>query len=378
MVPEEEDELVVPETRGASRPHEAPTPAPASVLVKPKYHRRIPMPARGVHPSWSKQASTDDSTCIERARDRVLGLLTQPLFSAWTLVGIVHSLAIIGVGAWFFFLLVDGLSPFRNFGLTDDAREVFMNAGLQALTALFTFSALLTMPWRLSNATHLTYNTGRDSCNTCAGRLCCAAGKPRSCAPGLDFYGKPTESIWFHIPTFHRRAIVSLQIVNTFAQFMAQAARIVYNSFELQDSYPGNVWCMAPFFTSMGAGLIAEFYKMLQAAAALAQAPTLAPTPTLAQYQPNPNNTDPKQERRLRREEPERFPPGPLEDIALSYRSWRRGLWTIIPRGKHHHERVRYRAPSPNPNFNATSTTSLNTPRPCAVQAALHAPGPTP
>ena len=99
MVPEEEDELVVPETRGAARPHEAPTPAPAPP-PKPKYHRRIPMPARGAHPSWSKQASTDDTTCIERARDRVLGLLAQPLFSVWTLVGIVHSLAIIGVGAW--------------------------------------------------------------------------------------------------------------------------------------------------------------------------------------------------------------------------------------------------------------------------------------
>ena len=296
MVPEEEG-LVVPETRGAARPHEAPTPAPASVLVKPKYHRRIPFPARGAHPSWSKQESNDDSTCIERARDRVLGLLSQPMLSVWTLLGIVHMLAIIGVGAWFFFLLVDNLRPFRNFAMTDDAREVFMNAGMQALTALFTWSALLTMPWRLSNATHLTYNTGRDSCNTCVGRLCCAAGKPRSCAPGLDFYGKPTEGIWFHIPTFHRRAIVSLLIVSTFAQVLAQAVRIVYNSYELSSSYPGSAWCNATFFTSMGAALTAAFYQSLQAAAALAPAPaptvapapTLAPTPTLAQYEPNPS-----------------------------------------------------------------------------------------
>ena len=46
----------------------------------------------------------------------------------------------------------------------------------------------------------------------------------------------------------------------------------------------------------------------------------------------------------MRLDEPERFPPGPLEDCALMYRSWRRGLWTIIPRDKHYHERVRQRA----------------------------------
>ena len=42
MVPEEEGELVVPETRGAARPHEAPTPAPVPhehARPKPKYHR---------------------------------------------------------------------------------------------------------------------------------------------------------------------------------------------------------------------------------------------------------------------------------------------------------------------------------------------------
>ena len=50
------------------------------------------------------------------------------------------------------------------------------------------------------------------------------------------------------------------------------------------------------------------------------------------------------QERKLRREEPERFPAGPLESFALSYRGWRRGLWTIIPRSNHHHEQVRQRA----------------------------------
>ena len=286
MVPEEEENretgLVVPETRGASQPREV-TPAPASVPEKPK-KRRIPLPARGVHPSWSKNGSpdADDTTCIERTRDRVLGYLAQPLLSAWTLIGIVHMLAVVGVGAWFFFLLVDGMSPFHNFSLNQHDREFFMNVGIQVLNALFTWSALFTMPWRLSNATHLTYNTGKGSCNTCVGRLCCAAGKPRSCAAGLDFYGKPTESIWFNIPTFHRRAIAALLLVSTFAQFMSQTARIVFNTYDLSNSYPGSAWCNATFATSMGSSLLAAFYQLLQAAAAIAPTPTPTPTPAPA------------------------------------------------------------------------------------------------
>ena len=44
-----------------------------------------------------------------------------------------------------------------------------------------------------------------------------------------------------------------------------------------------------------------------------------------------------------------------MEDCALQYRSWRRGLWTLIPRDKHYHERVRQSPlvdPNPNPNPN--------------------------
>ena len=38
------------------------------------------------------------------------------------------------------------------------------------------------------------------------------------------------------------------------------------------------------------------------------------------------------QERRVRRAEPERFPPGQVEALALSCRRWRRGLWHFFPR----------------------------------------------
>ena len=284
-----------------------------------EYRRRVPLPGFGVHPSWDKTSSADDSTGIERTRDRVLEFLAQPLLSIWTLLAIVHMLLVVGVGAWFFFIFLDSGGP-NNFAMSQDDSDKHRNISIQVLTSLFTWSALLTMPWRLSNATHLTYNTGRDHfgfyhpcCNTVVGRLCCAPGPSRSCAAGHDFYGKETEAIWFNISTSHRRAIVTLLLMNTFSQFLNQAMRIVYYDYHSSNEYPGSAWCNAPFATSMVTGIIAAFYQLLQ-------------------------------ERKLRREEPERFPSGPLESFALSYRGWRRGLWTIIPRSNWHHEKVRQRA----------------------------------
>ena len=100
-----------------------------------KYRRRIPLPGFGVHPSWDKTSAADDSTCIERARDRVLEFLAQPLLSIWTLIAIVHLLLVVGVGAWFFFVFLDSAGP-NNFNLSQDERDQNRNISIQVLNGL--------------------------------------------------------------------------------------------------------------------------------------------------------------------------------------------------------------------------------------------------
>ena len=257
------------------------------------------------HPSFTKSTpgstTGDDSSCIERARDRVLAALNQPLFSFWTLITVVHMLCVVGFGAFFFFLFMDDLSAFQNFPLSEDRSHFLQNVGIQVLNGLFTWSALMGMPWRLSNATHLTYNTGKS---------CFALGKPRSCAVGLDFYGKPTEMIWFNIPPFHRRMIIGILLLGTFSQFTTQTARWIFSTYEEANSPPGHLWCNVSFFMAMGFNLLGALYQLLQ-------------------------------ERKLRRVEPERFPSGVIDSVAVSYRGWRRGQWHILPQTKWQQEASR-------------------------------------
>ena len=174
--------------------------------------RRPPLPGRAVHPSVRHSLTTDSdgASALERARDATLRFFARPF---WAWLGIVHILLIVGDGAFFFFLLVN----WQAMCVPDasgkcEPRNWWYNLSIQVLNALFTYGVALTMAWRLANAHH----------------LCCSR---RSCAPGRDLYGRPTDAIWFSVPVGHRRAIVALLLGNTFGQFANQATRIVYSDF---------------------------------------------------------------------------------------------------------------------------------------------------
>ncbi len=52
---------------------------------------------------------------------------------------------------------------------------------------------------------------------------CPLCSSHRSSADGRDLYGRPTSSIWFHIPRRHRVWIVILFLLNSYCQFINQA-----------------------------------------------------------------------------------------------------------------------------------------------------------
>merc|ERR1719424_1694872 len=147
---------------------------------------------------------------------------------------------------------VDGLCEPRNW---------WYNLSIQVLNVLFTYGVLVTMPWRLANAHHLCDLT---------------------LTAGGDFYGRASEAIWFHISPFHRRVVLGLLLGNTFGQFANQVTRIVYSDFHSQDTYPGNLWTNIFFCQNFLCAFAGAIYQA-----------------TL--------------ERQLRRRQPGRFPPGPLE-----------------------------------------------------------------
>ena len=134
-------------------------------------------------------------SCYARFRERMLRVLSMRIFN-W--LGILWAIGVVGSGAMMFFLMI-GVYHFSE----ADARY-WTNVSIQILCALFTYTALITLPWRLFNAVHL--------CSPL-------------CADGCDFDGDPSDEIWWHIPRRRRVPIVAAAVLNSLFQLVNQAPR---------------------------------------------------------------------------------------------------------------------------------------------------------
>ena len=154
----------------------------------------------------SRALQGDQPSRLERLRDAILSWQAHSLLSCWTCVDITHGLLIVGWGAMFFFLLVNWQAMCEPVDGRCEPRDGWYNVSIQILNILFTYGALMTLPWRLSNVAHLWCSR-------------------RSSAPGCDFYGRPTDAIWFHIPTIHRKGIILILLCSAFSQLANQVRR---------------------------------------------------------------------------------------------------------------------------------------------------------
>ena len=169
---------------------------------------------------------------IETLRDKWLDFLSGKIHF-W--VGVTVFILIIIDGAFFFFLLIGAQNMCRP-RMDCEPRNWWLNFSIQFLTVLFTYLATISLPWRLSNATHLFVNSGKYN---------------RSSDAGLDLYGRPTEQIWYHISQSRRRLVVVFLILNSLTQYANQTSRIIFYTYELADVFPGNLWTLLFFVLSM-------------------------------------------------------------------------------------------------------------------------------
>lgn len=80
-------------------------------------------------------------------------------------------------------------------------------------------------------------------------------GGARSCEAGLDFYGRPTKGIWFHIPPRKRKIVVVLLNANAVFQYATQATRFAWSSFDASQAMPGVLWINLTFVSAIGCGI---------------------------------------------------------------------------------------------------------------------------
>lgn len=186
----------------------------------------------------------------ERLRDDLLRILDGRLFQV---LGIFVLVGVIADGALFFFFLMGWQTLCRP--RTDcNPRNDIYNISVQILNGLFTYMATVSMPWRCTNWMH----TVGWSCP-----------HRRKNDPGFDLYGLPTRSLWFHLPLRQRGLILFVLIWNCLFQYINQAMRIVYWSYDLQATHPGNIHTNVFFAASflaagIGGGLLLYFAGQLR------------------------------------------------------------------------------------------------------------------
>lgn len=167
-------------------------------------------------------------------------------------------------------------------GYTLGDLQYWSNWSFQYFTGLFSYLNGLTIPWRLSIVCHLLNLFPSQ--------------KKQSFSVGTDFYGRPTDAIWFHIPHKPRIMIASLLLTSAVTHFISQvsplsacnmhylpsvllllltstvttlisqATRIVYDTYDKTKDSPGSIAVNIPFFlsvlTAIAAGCVSPDMQM--------------------------------------------------------------------------------------------------------------------
>lgn len=196
------------------------------------------------------QEAPQDATRFEARRDATLRALGHPFFK-WATIAFM-----VGVGSWICFLVVLfplklEIVPWTALGWSEKHAKEWWMVVNQCVTGFFSYQNGTTIPWRASLAHHLWFSH-------------------RSSETGLDFYGRPTESMFFHIPRKPRGTITLFLILAVVFHFISQFCRFFLTTYEEAEEPPGNMIITLTFLPSivfaLGAGFLqARELKKLQA-----------------------------------------------------------------------------------------------------------------
>jgi hypothetical protein len=233
-----------------------------------------------------------DATCLEQARDALLGLFMHGVVRRCSLaLAILCGLALLGstilgaVALAGIYLDIDnGWNDFDEqcvacarqlgveltptlipecVGTMNAAQSHFCTTNQVVLTrcqkvyvVVYSYITFLTLPWRIANLHHL---------------FC----SPRGAAPGLDFYGRPTSAAWFHINVGTRQWIAALLNFSWLSYLASLVAHISFPTYRLSTSLAGYLSQSIPSFLST-ASLMVACHIQLRAEEAVQRAERLA------------------------------------------------------------------------------------------------------
>lgn len=239
--------------------------------------------------------SPADATCLERTRDRVLlafcGATIAKVFIALSLVVLllvlIFGLVIIWAALGLYLRVQNGWhtmtptclaaaaalnqtllpyefpTPYGSISHCSGNQQLF-NISVKVFTCLFSYINFLPIPWRLA-IFHHSWLSRRPS------------------TPGLDFYGRPTETMWFNLPRSSRRSISALLNLACISHFVSQVSHLVYWTYVQGQTLPGSAAQNVPFAASIVAVVVAGVIQERSENALIAAHPELYP-PRLGHY----------------------------------------------------------------------------------------------
>jgi hypothetical protein len=83
----------------------------------------------------------------------------------------------------------------------------------------------------------------------------------RNSAPGLDLYGRSTDSVWFHIPEARRLKIILFLMGNIVFQICLQICACVYYSYALDKSTGGTITGLLFMLLSIGCAICGAVHQ---------------------------------------------------------------------------------------------------------------------
>ena len=164
-----------------------------------------------------------DASCFERFRDSTLRFFAHPVFSV---LAVIWAVAVTVVFTAF------ALCLFHLLPLPNDEQDYYQERSTQGLSALFTYSVIIPLPWRLSILWQVLNRECRDH-------------------PGTDLHLRPTDVAFFNIGWRERAIIAVLLMLNTIIQLVHQAFHIVWHDFGSFSSFPHSLYFTVTMITSV-------------------------------------------------------------------------------------------------------------------------------
>mmetsp|Transcript_8109 Transcript_8109/g.21196 ORF Transcript_8109/g.21196 Transcript_8109/m.21196 type:complete len:580 (+) Transcript_8109:72-1811(+) len=246
-------------------------------------------PTNGSYDIAAEAGTPGDADCWERSRDQVLDYFVR-MNTLFLVLAILSGLCLVGFGVTIAIMMLSAIFDVKLLGLTDIEEKCasyehtcelyvaqhpgancslleyepatfnmvdringegmhgsctegqkWFNICIKVFTIIFSYINLLPVPWRIAILVDAISPKHREWDGV----------KAPDDAVGVDFYGRQTEAMWFHLPIAARRNIAICLNIGWVAHYASLGAHLAYWKYWRTQVMPGLIAVNLPFIVSI-------------------------------------------------------------------------------------------------------------------------------